>query len=296
MKNTDSRKWARGLALDLGADLIGSLIFAVSIVCFTEPANIAPGGVSGLAIIVNYLWDVLPIGAVSMIINIPLIILSFIYLGKKASWRTIKSLVISSLMIDWVVTPFFPVYQGDLLLGAVFGGVFIGAGLALIFLRGSTTGGTEIVSNLMRLRWPHISMGRAILFVDCAVIALSMVVFGNMESGMYGIISLFCSTKVIDAIIYGFDQGNMVTVISDKNEEISRRIMAEIDRGVTLLHGKGAYTGKEREVLICAVRKSEFARLKSIIREIDHSAFVVTTEAGEILGEGFKPVNKDGTF
>ena len=116
MKNTDSRKWARGLALDLGADLIGSLIFAVGIVCFTEPANIAPGGVSGLAIIVNYLWDVLPIGAVSMIINIPLIILSFIYLGKKASWRTIKSLVISSLMIDWVVTPFFPVYQGDLLL------------------------------------------------------------------------------------------------------------------------------------------------------------------------------------
>lgn len=109
---------------------------------------------------------------------------------------------------------------------------------------------------------------------------------------MYGIISLFCSSKVIDAIVYGFDQGNMVTVISDKNEEISKRILDEIDRGVTLLHGKGAYTGQEKEVLICAVRKSEFARLKSIIREIDHTAFVVTTEAGEILGEGFKPVSQ----
>lgn len=220
-------------------------------------------------------------------------ILSFKYLGRRASVKTICSLIISSLMIDWIAAPFFPVYSGDRLLGAVFGGVFMGAGLALIFLRGSTTGGTEIVSNLMRLRWPHISMGRAILFVDCAVIAASIVVFGNLESGMYGIISLFCTTKVIDTIVYGFDQGNMVTVVSDQYEEISRRILEEIDRGVTLLHGKGAYTGQEKEVLICAVRKSEFSRLKSIVREVDHSAFVVTTEAGEIFGEGFKPVNKD---
>ena len=292
MSSLSKKKYVREMSLDLGADIAGSVLFAVGIVCFTEPANIAPGGVSGIAIILNYIWNMLPIGGMSIAINIPLMILSFKYLGRHASLRTICSLIISSLMIDWVVAPFFPIYTGDRLLGAVFGGVFIGAGLALIFLRGSTTGGPEIVSNLMRLRWPHISMGRAILFVDFAVIALSMVVFGNLESGMYGIISLFCSSKVIDAIVYGFDQGNMVTVISDKNEEISKRILDEIDRGVTLLHGKGAYTGQEKEVLICAVRKSEFARLKSIIREIDHTAFVVTTEAGEILGEGFKPVSQ----
>lgn len=287
------KRHIKDLTLDLTADIVGSLLFAIGIVCFTGPANIAPGGVSGIAIILNYVWSWLPIGATSLAINIPLLFLSFKYLGRRASTRTICSLIISSFMIDWVVAPLFPVYTGDRLLGAVFGGVSIGAGLALIFLRGSTTGGTEIVSNLLRLKWPHISMGRALLFVDCAVIALSMIVFKNLESGMYGIISLFCSTKVIDAIVYGFDQGNMVTVISEKNKEISARIMEEIDRGVTLLSGKGAYTGQEKEVLICAVRKSEFARLKSIIREIDHSAFVVTTEAGEILGEGFKPVNKD---
>lgn len=292
MLSKAKRKYIRDASLDLGADLAGSLLFAIGIVCFTEPANIAPGGVSGIAIILNYLWTMLPIGGMSIAINIPLLFLSFKYLGRHASLKTICSLIISSLMIDWIAAPFFPVYTGDRLLGAVFGGVFIGAGLALIFLRGSTTGGTEIVSNLMRLKWPHISMGRAILFVDVAVIVLSIIVFGNLESGMYGIISLFCSSKVIDAIVYGFDQGNMVTVISDKNEEISQRILQEIDRGVTLLHGKGAYTGQEKEVLICAVRKSEFSKLKSIIREIDHSAFVVTTEAGEILGEGFKPVNK----
>ncbi|HIS47053.1 MAG TPA: YitT family protein [Candidatus Scybalocola faecigallinarum] len=293
MEALKQKKYLRGLALDFGADVLGSLLFAIGIVSFTEPANIAPGGVSGIAIILNYLWDVLPIGGLSIAINVPLMILSFKYLGRRASVKTICSLIISSLMIDWIAAPFFPVYSGDRLLGAVFGGVFMGAGLALIFLRGSTTGGTEIVSNLMRLRWPHISMGRAILFVDCAVIAASIVVFGNLESGMYGIISLFCTTKVIDTIVYGFDQGNMVTVVSDQYEEISRRILEEIDRGVTLLHGKGAYTGQEKEVLICAVRKSEFSRLKSIVREVDHSAFVVTTEAGEIFGEGFKPVNKD---
>lgn len=292
MLSKTNRKYIRSVSLDLGADFAGSLLFAIGIVCFTEPANIAPGGVSGIAIILNYLWAMLPIGGMSIAINIPLLFLSFKYLGRHASLRTICSLIISSLMIDWIAAPFFPVYTGDRLLGAVFGGVFIGAGLAIIFLRGSTTGGTEIVSNLMRLKWPHISMGRAILFVDVGVIVLSIIVFGNLESGMYGIISLFCSSKVIDAIVYGFDQGNMVTVISDKNEEISQRILQEIDRGVTLLHGKGAYTGQEKEVLICAVRKSEFSKLKSIIREIDHSAFVVTTEAGEILGEGFKPVNK----
>ena len=293
MEALKQKKYLRGLALDFGADVLGSLLFAIGIVSFTEPANIAPGGVSGIAIILNYLWDVLPIGGLSIAITVPLMILSFKYLGRRASVKTICSLIISSLMIDWIAAPFFPVYSGDRLLGAVFGGVFMGAGLALIFLRGSTTGGTEIVSNLMRLRWPHISMGRAILFVDCAVIAASIVVFGNLESGMYGIISLFCTTKVIDTIVYGFDQGNMVTVVSDQYEEISRRILEEIDRGVTLLHGKGAYTGQEKEVLICAVRKSEFSRLKSIVREVDHSAFVVTTEAGEIFGEGFKPVNKD---
>lgn len=197
MEALKQKKYLRGLALDFGADVLGSLLFAIGIVSFTEPANIAPGGVSGIAIILNYLWDVLPIGGLSIAINVPLMILSFKYLGRRASVKTICSLIISSLMIDWIAAPFFPVYSGDRLLGAVFGGVFMGAGLALIFLRGSTTGGTEIVSNLMRLRWPHISMGRAILFVDCAVIAASIVVFGNLESGMYGIISRFVPPKLL---------------------------------------------------------------------------------------------------
>lgn len=280
------------LALDFLGYVAGAFIYAIGLVCFLKPANIAPGGVSGITIILNYIWEWIPLGTANLIINIPLIILAWFYLGKRFTIKTLVALALSSFMTDLVVTPLFPIYAGDRLLGSVFGGVLVGVGLGLIFWRGATTGGTEIVSGLLRLKFPQVSMGKALMLVDCAVLASSMLVFKNLESGLYGIIALFVISKAIDLIVYGVDQGNMVTVVSDKNPEITKRILEELDRGVTLLSGKGGYTGQEREVLICAVRKSEFARLKSIIREEDHNAFVVTTEAGEILGQGFKPVNK----
>ena len=280
------------LALDFLGYVAGAFIYAIGLVCFMKPANIAPGGVSGISIILNYIWEWMPLGTTSLVINIPLIILAWFYLGKRFTIKTLVALALSSFMTDAIVTPLFPVYAGDRLLGSVFGGVLVGVGLGLIFWRGATTGGTEIVSGLLRLRFPQVSMGKALMLVDCAVLGASMAVFRDLESGLYGIIALFVISKVIDVIVYGVDQGNMVTVVSDKTPEITKRILDELDRGVTLLSGKGGYTGQEKEVLICAVRKSEFAQLKSIIREVDHNAFVVTTEAGEILGQGFKPVNK----
>lgn len=282
-------KRAKNICLDLGADVLGSLVFATGIISFVGPAQIAPGGVSGISLILNYLWG-LPIGTMSLILNIPLLILSYRYLGHHLTYKTIKSLVINTLMIDMVVTPFFPVYTGDRLLGAVFGGVAMGAGLAIIFLRGSTTGGTDIVSYLVQRRWPHISIGRAILMIDCVILGTSMVVFKSLEAGLFGMVSLFCSTRVIDTIIYGQDKGSMVTVVSERYEAIAKAIMEELQRGVTLLQGQGAYSGKETKVLICAVRKPQFARLKAIIYENDPKAFVVVSEAGEILGEGFKAI------
>ena len=280
------------LTLDILGYVVGTFIYAIGLVCFLKPANIAPGGVSGITIILNYIWEWMPLGTTNLVINIPLIILAWFYLGKRFTIKTLCALALGTIMTDVVVTPFFPVYAGDRLLGSVFGGVLVGLGLGLIFWRGATTGGTEIVSGLLRLKFPQVSMGKALMFVDCAVLGASMLIFKNLESGLYGIIALFVISKVIDVIVYGVDQGNMVTVVSDKTPEITERILHDLDRGVTLLHGKGGYTGQEKEVLICAVRKSEFAQLKSIIREVDHGAFVVTTEAGEILGQGFKPVNK----
>lgn len=282
----------KNLCLDLIYDVAGSVLYAVGIVCFVNSANLAPGGMSGVAILFNYLWQ-FPIGLTSIVLNLPLLVLSWMFLGRSLTLKTIKSLIISSVMVDAVVAPFVPVYAGDRMIGAVFGGIIMGAGLAIIFLRGSTTGGTDIISFLVRKWKPHMSIGRLMMMVDCVIIAISIVVFGNMESGLFGLVSLFCCTKVIDSIIYGFDRGSMVTVVSDKNREIAAQIMQELDRGVTLLKGQGAYTNKDREVLICAVRKQQFARVRAIIYEKDPQAFVIVSEVSEILGEGFKTVKQE---
>ena len=282
---------ARDLFLDLIFDVIGSFAFALGIVCFVNPANLAPGGMSGVAILVNYVWG-LPIGRMAFIMNIPLLILSWLFLGRRMTLRTVKSLVINSALIDIISASPVPIYVGDRMIGAVFGGALMGAGMAMIILRGSNTGGTDIVSFLIRKWFPHLPIGRIMMGVDGLIILVSIFVFGNMEAGLYGGISLFCCSKVIDSIVYGMDKGVMVTVISDKNKEIAEGIMQEMERGVTFLKGEGAYTGKPRNVLICAVRRQEFARLTAIIRMFDEDAFIITSETKEVRGEGFKAVSE----
>ncbi len=280
----------KGFCTDLAYDLVGSVLYAAGIVCFVNPANMAPGGMSGVAILLNYLWG-LPIGTMTIVLNIPLLILSYIFLGKSLTWKTVKSLVISSLMVDLVMARYAPVYAGDRMIGGVFGGVLMGAGLAIIFLRGSTTGGTDIISFLVKKWYPHVPIGRMIMVVDCIIIGVSVLVFGNLESALYGLISLYCCSMVIDGIIYGLDKGSMVMVVSEKNDEIAAQIMDELERGVTLLKGQGAYTGTDRDVLMCAVRKQQFARVRAIIYEKDPNAFVIVSETSEVLGEGFKQVS-----
>ena len=280
----------KGFCTDLAYDLVGSVLYAAGIVCFVNPANMAPGGMSGVAILLNYLWG-LPIGTMTIVLNIPLLILSYIFLGKSLTWKTVKSLVISSLMVDLVMARYAPVYAGDRMIGGVFGGVLMGAGLAIIFLRGSTTGGTDIISFLVKKWYPHVPIGRMIMVVDCIIIGVSVLVFGNLESALYGLISLYCCSMVIDGIIYGLDKGSMVMVVSEKNDEIAAQIMDELERGVTLLKGQGAYTGTDRDVLMCAVRKQQFARVRAIIYEKDPNAFVIVSETSEVFGEGFKQVS-----
>ncbi len=290
IKNLRQNK-AWNLTLDIGADVVGSLIYAVGLISFIQPARIAPGGVSSIALIIDYIVPV-PIGLTSFLINVPLLILAYIYLGKAFFWKTIRTLAINTAIIDLVVAPHVPVYTGDRLLGSLYGGVLIGAGLALIFMRGSTTGGTDIISFLMQKMMPHLPIGRVMLLVDGAVIVASMAVFRDIESGLFGIICLFAMSQVLNGIIYGVDKGSLVTVISPKNREIADRIIRELDRGVTFLRGEGGYSHEEKDILWCAVRKVQFARLKSIIYQEDRDAFIIVSEAGQILGEGFKEESK----
>ncbi len=281
----------KDLIIDLVYDIAGSVIYAAGLICFVNPANLAPGGMSGAAIMINYIWG-LPIGLMAFLLNIPLMIMSWLFLGKYMTLKTLKSLAVNSLIVDQVVGRYFPVYTGDRMIGATFGGVLMGAGLAAIFLRGSNTGGTDTISFLVRKWFPHLPIGKIMMAVDCVILSMSIFVFGNMEAGLYGVVSLFCCSKVIDSIVYGADKGIMMTVISDQNQAIAAHIMDEVGRGVTFLKGKGAYTGIERDVLICAVRRQEFARARAIIYEYDHDAFIITSETSEVMGEGFKPVKE----
>lgn len=282
----------RELLLDLGADVLGSVLMGIGIYSFAEQADIAPGGLSGIAILFKYLWD-LPVGVMILIMNIPLLLIAWKYLGKRFAIRTLRTVVLSSVILDVVVTPLAFVYAGDRLLSAIASGVCLGAGLGVIFARGSTTGGTDIISCLVERKNPHLQVGGILTAVDILIIALSIAVFGNLESGLYGIVALYAQGRVMDAILYGRKRGRSVMIFSEKREEIARRIMREMDRGATFLQSRGAYSGAHSEVLLCAVGQREYAKLRRIVRECDPEAFFVVLETKNVYGEGFQPINEE---
>lgn len=270
--------------------LAGSFIFAISVNTFTAPNNIAPGGLTGAATLLNYLFD-LPIGMVILIMNIPIFIWGFFEVGYRFIFKTIIATILSSVIIDLTVG-ILPQYQGDMLLTTVFGGLFSGFGLALIFIRGGTTGGTDLMANLISRRVRHLSLGRLILIVDMVIVVISAFVYQTFESPLYATIVIFITSKVIDAVLYGTDigSGKMIFIISKQNNEIAQKIMADIGRGVTELKSRGAYTKQEGEVLLCAVNRQEVYKVYDIIHSIDPDAFTIVGEAGEISGEGFKEI------
>lgn len=275
----------RELAIDLFYDLVGCGIYAVGIHSFTVPNHIAPGGLSGIATIVNYFTG-FPIGTFVLILNLPILLLALKFLGGRFTMVTMKTVLVSTFMLDVVMAP-VPTYVGNPLLAAIFGGLCIGIGLGVVFRRGSTTGGTDIIMRLLRLKFPHMSMGNLMMILDLMVIALSVVAFGNLEVGLYGIITIYCCSTAIDRVLSAGDKGKTVMVFSGKNSEIAAVIMQEINRGVTYLKGRGAYSGNEQDIIFCAVRSHEYVKLQRIIYSVDPSAFVVVSDSEKVYGEGF---------
>ena len=204
------------------------------------------------------------------------------------------AVVLNAACID-IVALFMPVYHGDPLIITLIGGVCEGVGLSLVFMRGATTGGTDMIARLLNHRLRHLSMGKLMLAVDGCVVLFSAIVYKSIESAVYACIVIFVSTKIIDTILYGTDAGNgkMFFIMSRKNDVIADRIIKEMDRGLTFLKSRGGYLKQDGEVLFCAVRRFEVFRISEIIREEDPDAFVIVGDAGEIAGEGFKPVRSD---
>ena len=284
------------MLLDLLFDISGGMLIAISVNFFTAPNHMAPGGVTGIATLVNYLTGI-PIGTMSFLINVPLMIIAFLYLGRHFSVYTLKSMTILSLSVDFValMMSIFKLegYSGDPLLASLMGGVITGLGLALIFLRGSTTGGLDIIARLVKKKFPHLSVGRILFLADACVLTASVIIYGNIESGLCGLVCIFANSRMLDTVLYGGDKGKSIMIVSDRAMEIAKAINTDVRRGVTLLSGQGAYSEQERKIVLCAVRDNQYPAVKKVVYSIDPSAFIIVNNASEILGTGFRPIEME---
>lgn len=253
---------------------------------FINPARLSAGGITGLATVLNYFTNI-PIGFSIIVLNIPIIVAAAIVFGKKFIIRTSIVTAIFSVAIDVMDTLLKPHYV-EPILSAIFGGIIMGAGLSIIMYKGSTTGGIDILAKIINRKAPGVSIGNCILILDLAVILLNSLVFKSLESMLYTIIALFISTKVIDLVIYGAKTCKVIYVISDENNSIAKSILQDVNRGVTLIKTKGAYTNLERQMLMCVVRHHQVSKVMRIIRSLDSSAFVIVSEASQVNGNGFE--------
>lgn len=286
-------KKMRAFFMDAVMMTLGAMAYAVSVNAFTAPNNIAAGGVTGIATMLQYVFGT-PIGLMVLLINLPIVVWGMVEIGYKLVIKTMAAVVLSSVMID-IFARFIPAYRGDPLLVAIFAGVCEGVGLSLTFIRGATTGGTDMAARLIGRRLPQFSMGKLMLAIDGLVVAASAFVYGSIENAMYACIVIFVSTSLIDSILYGTDAGTgkMFLVMSPDVQEMGNRIMKEVERGVTYLDSQGGYSKEPGRTLLCVVRRFEVFQVQSIIREVDKNAFVIVGDAGEITGEGFRPMHSD---
>lgn len=281
----------KALLTDLLFIFGGSMCYAVAIGMFSDPNDIAPGGLTGVAILLNYLFDWIPVGVATIVMNVPLLIVSWFVLSKYMVVRTLWGILLSSVLTD-VLTPYvsglFLVSDGrNPLLVCIFGGALLGLGVGLIMRRGGTTGGSEVISRLLEKKYPHMSVGTLILGVDAIVIALSAVVYGRVEQALYAVVFVFVGSQIIDRVVYGGRSGKMVMIMSKKQPEITEAIMHKVNRGVTLLKSQGGYSGQDQNTMLVAVRKDEVFRLRKTVFDIDPDAFLMMLTTDEVRGLGF---------
>lgn len=269
---------------------IGIILLALSIECFLAPNKIAAGGITGIAIIINNFFPNISIGILMLIMNIILFIVAFIFIGSKFGAKTIYSSLSLSAII-WIMEKFYPgqfVITNNLFLASIFGTLISGIGMGIVFNQNASTGGTDILAKILN-KFIHLDIGKALLSVDVIVSILAGATFGA-EIGMYAILCVIMNGFVIDSVIEGLNVCKQVMVISSKTNEISKFIMEEIQRGCTILEGKGAFSGNSTHILYAVLGRKEFIKLKNYIKEVDKNAFITVSDAHEVLGNGFKNI------
>ena len=278
-------KKKKTLLIDLLCDLAGGILYAMGIYTFAKMADFAPGGLSGLALISNYLWG-LPIGLMTLILNVPLVIVSYKVVGKQFLLKTARSMVISTIILV-LIFPLTPPYTGSPFMAALYSGLCMGAGMAFFYMRGSSSGGMDFLIMTIKVRHPHFSLGMVTMVTDFLIILLGWPVFGNIDAVLYGLATAFVSTIVLDKILYGVGAGKLIIIITNEGQQLADRIGEMTDRGSTIIRARGTYTQADRQVLLCACSKSQTYSITAAAHQVDPGAFIMVTETSEVYGEGF---------
>ena len=270
--------------------VLGSALFALGFAVFLQPNGMNSGGISGLAMVIVELLGVGSVGVISIIINLPLFLLGGIKIGKRFFLGSLLGMILSSVLIDAISV--FPMPQMEPLIAAIYGGVVCGLGLGIVFMSGTSTGGSDILVRLLKLKYRNVPIGQIAMSFDVIVVVLTGIVFGDVRNALYTGITAFLCGKVIDGVVYRFDYSDVALIISSEYEAIAVAIGERLDRGATFLHGEGSYSHKDTKVVLAAVKKQQIAELKELVMEIDPNAFLIVQEAHQVLGDGFSRYSK----
>lgn len=266
---------------------VATAIYSAGVSLFLDPNSLAPGGVTGISVILNRLTS-LETGTWILLLNIPILAVGMWKFGFRFILSTMYCTVLTSSFTNFF-SGLGPL-TGDLLLAAVAGGALIAVGMGLVFKAGSTTGGMDIIIKLLRLKMPYMKTGTLFLTMDAIVVSSAALLFRNIERALYSGLAIFITSVVLDLVLYGRDSAKLLYIISDRHESITRRILEELDIGVTYVNGSGAYSGKEKKVILCVIRKNLSSKAEEIVKEEDPLAFMIITRATEIYGEGYKNI------
>lgn len=268
----------------------GTLLFGMGVGLFLDPNNLAPGGATGIAIILNRITSI-QTGTLILFINIPILLLGLIKFGWKFLATTFYAIIMTSAATNFFGN--FNPLSYDPMLSAIYGGAIMAIGLACVFKTGTTTGGTDVIVKVIRQKHPQIKTGRLFLMIDLCITALSAVVFKNISAMLYAALAVFVSSIVVDLVLYGTDEAKLIYIISDNSASIAAKLMEELDVGVTFLEGEGAYSNKSKRVIMCVMRKQTAPKAEEVIKEEDPEAFLIVTKATEIYGQGYKNIFHD---
>jgi len=270
--------------------VFGSVIFSAGFAFFLQPNDMSPGGISGLSLILTKVLGFGSVGLFSILMNLPLFVLGGVKIGKRFFFGSLVGMLLSNVLIDAFGALGLPAVEP--LMGVIYGGVLCGFGLGTVFVSGTSTGGSDILVRLLKLKYRNVPIGQISMSFDALVVVLTGLVFQDLNKALYTGITVYLCGKIVDAVVYRFDYSEVALIISKEYEAIARTIGIRLDRGATFLQGEGTYSHAQTKVVLTAVKKQQITELKELVMEIDPGAFVIVQEAHQVLGDGFSKYSK----